>query len=141
MIDTATRNRQPIGDITTTRSDRGIVDFLRAMVLTPPHGAERFHVLFLDDQRGYRGDAAMGQGGPGQLSVRMRAIFRGALSLDARGIIVAHNHPSGYCRPSAFDIAASRRLKAVARSLDIELLDHLIFTHDAAYSMRAGGSL
>ena len=64
-----------------------------------------------------------------------------ALRLDARGIILAHNHPSGECRPSGCDIAATHQLAAVASALDIELIDHLIFTHEAVYSMRAGGLL
>ncbi|MFN7158296.1 MAG: JAB domain-containing protein [Erythrobacter cryptus] len=29
----------------------------------------------------------------------------------------------------------------IARALDITLVDHLIFTRDAVYSMRAGGLL
>jgi DNA repair protein RadC len=125
-----------------SRANEGaIIDFLRAMVVTHPLSAERFHVLFLDDVRGYLGDAPMGIGAAGALSVRMRELFARALSLSASGIIVAHNHPSGDCRPSEFDIRATQRLKSVAEALDIELLDHLIFTQDAVYSMRAGGNL
>ena len=61
--------------------------------------------------------------------------------MGARGLIVAHNHPSGDCRPSRSDILATHRLKEVAIALDIELIDHLILTENAVYSMRAGGDL
>jgi DNA repair protein RadC len=64
-----------------------------------------------------------------------------ALRHNATGIILAHSHPSGYCRPSGCDIATTRRLAQVAQALDIALVDHLIFTADAVYSMRAGGLL
>lgn len=114
------------------------IDFMRAMVLAPPSQAERMHVLFVDQQGTYLGDAAMGRGSRGRLSVRMREVFCRALSLDASGILVAHNHPSGQCRPSHCDVVATRRLEEIATALDIELLDHLIFTQDAVYSMRAG---
>lgn len=97
--------------------------------------------MFLDEQRAYLDDAPMGSGCAGSMSVRMREIFGHALAVGASGILVAHNHPSGQCRPSQFDIDATRRLKTVAQALDIELLDHLIFTQDAVYSMRAGGNL
>lgn len=75
------------------------------------------------------------------LSVRMRENFGEALRLDARELILAHNHPSGQCRPSSCDMTATRRLAEVARALDIVLIDHLILTDEAVYSMRAGGLL
>lgn len=120
---------------------RAIVDFLRAMVLARPGHIERFHAIFLDERRTILGDAPLGQGGTGSLTVRMREIFGRALALHASAIVIAHNHPSGSCRPSEYDQLATRRLRHVAEALDIELLDHLIFTYDAVYSMRAGGNL
>ena len=122
-------------------SQRELIDLLRTMVLLPPCNTERFHAVFLDGQRSYLGGAPLGNGRTGSLSVRMRGLFENALAMDARGIIVAHNHPSGLCRPSAFDVEATRKLKLVSEALDVELLDHLIFTQTAVYSMRAGGDL
>lgn len=118
-----------------------LVAYLRSVVLYPQDDRERCHVLFVDERRSCLGDAAIGRGGRGALRLRMRDIFGEALRLDARGIILAHNHPSGACRPSGCDIAATRQLAGVANALDIELIDHLIFTHEAVYSMRAGGLL
>ncbi len=118
-----------------------LVAFLRSVVLDPRDDRERCHALFVDGRRSCLGDAGIGQGGRGALCLRMREVFGEALRLDARGIILAHNHPSGECRPSGCDIAATQQLAAVARALDIELIDHLIFTHEAVYSMRAGGLL
>ncbi|WP_299194298.1 JAB domain-containing protein [uncultured Erythrobacter sp.] len=123
------------------QQQRAIVDFLRAMVVAKPDEGERFHAVFLDGEQTILGDAPLGQARAGSLSLRMREIFQLALSMDAEGMIVAHNHPSGQCRPSAFDITATRRLKDIARALDIELLDHLIITTSSVYSMRAGGDL
>lgn len=130
--------RQPAEN---TGRERSMIDFLRRCVLAQPDGTERFHAVFLDDRRSLLGDAPMGQGCAGSLSVRMRELFGAALDFRARAIIVAHNHPSGMCRPSRFDSEATSRLKHVAEALDIELLDHLIFTREAVYSMRAGGML
>lgn len=121
--------------------ERSMIDFLRRRVLSQPHDTERFHAVFLDERRSLLGDAPMGQGCKGSLSVRMRELFGAALDLRASAIIVAHNHPSGMCRPSEFDSEATARLKHVAEALDIELLDHLIFTRESVYSMRAGGML
>ena len=118
-----------------------LVAYLRSVVLYPDDRRERCHALFVDERRSCLGDAAIGRGGRGALCLRMREIFGEALRLDARGIILAHNHPSGACRPSGCDVAATQQLVAVANALDIELIDHLIFTQEAVYSMRAGGLL
>jgi DNA repair protein RadC len=114
---------------------------LRTLVIAPEAPRERCHALFVDAQRCYIGDASVGLGSFSALSLRMREIFGEALRRDAHGIILAHNHPSGQCRPSRCDIAATRRLAEMARALDIELIDHLIFTDTSVYSMRAGGVL
>jgi DNA repair protein RadC len=118
-----------------------LVTFLGKVVLAAGGRHERGHVIFVDGCRSCLGDAGIGMGSLGSLSLRMREVFGEALRLGARGMILAHNHPSGDCRPSGSDIAATRRLAEIARALDIELIDHLIFTTDAVYSMRAGGLL
>lgn len=120
---------------------RGLVGFLRAHFVQAMEGEERFHTVYLDETQGFLGDAPIGEGSAGSLSVRIRDVIGHAITLDARKIIVAHNHPSGECRPSQIDIDATARLKSVASAMDIELLDHLIFTEEAVYSMRAGGKL
>lgn len=118
-----------------------MIDYLRSVVLAPPTQYERGHAIFLDSQSAWLGDAPCGIGSMTTLAIRMRALLGEALRHDAAGIILAHSHPSGHCRPSGCDIATTRRLVEIARALDIVLIDHLIFTADAVYSMRAGGLL
>lgn len=118
-----------------------MLTYLRAIVLAPPLQYERGHAIFLDAQGGWLGDAPCGTGRRSTLAFRMRELLADALRHDAAGIILAHSHPSGHCRPSDRDITTTRRLVDVARALDIALVDHLIFTSDAVYSMRAGGLL
>lgn len=118
-----------------------MIAYLRSVVLAPPARYERGHAIFLDRHSAWLGDAPCGIGTMTTLAIRMRALLGEALRYDAAGIILAHSHPSGHCRPSGCDIATTRRLVEVARALDIALIDHLIFTADAVYSMRAGGLL
>lgn len=120
---------------------RAMIDYLKAMVICNTLSIERIHVVFFDRDRSFLGDAPLGQGVEGSLTLRMREVFGKALAMDAHGFIIAHNHPSGNCRPSQHDIDATARLNSIVRSLDIELFDHLIFTQQAVYSMRAGGQL
>ena len=118
-----------------------MVEYLRSVVLQAPEHGERFHAIFVDAHGRYLSDAAMGRGGIASLKLRMRDLFGQALAAGANAIIIAHNHPSGDCRPSENDVEATLRLAAVGEALDIEVLDHLIFTHSTVYSMRAGGIL
>lgn len=107
------------------------------------HGLERehFHAIYLDAQRMFLGDRFVRGGGIAMVQLRAREILAEALLLEARGLIIAHNHPSGLCRPSAGDLRATRKLSEIARALDIELLDHIVITHDCAFSIRAGGEI
>jgi DNA repair protein RadC len=135
---------RPVRAIAASPSDRrtqAMIVYLRRVVLQEPVTHERSHAIFVDRDHVWLGDAAVGTGSAGSLILRMRGLLGEALRLDAAGIILAHNHPSGQCRPSTCDISATRRLCDIASALDITLIDHLIFTEDAVYSMRAGGLL
>ena len=135
LIKERSRARRRLNNETAT------IGFLRKMVIAGGNDMERFHAMFFDARGTYLGDDALGQGRAGGLTVRQRELFEGALAFGASGIVIAHNHPSGVCRPSSQDIEATRRLSTVAQALDIQLLDHLIFTAHSVYSMRAGGNL
>jgi len=131
------------GERTISQDQRSaaMIAYLRSLVLAPPAQYERGHAIFLDRHGGWLADVPCGIGTLTTLAIRMRALLGEALRHDAAGIVLAHSHPSGACRPSGCDIATTRRLVEVARALDIQLIDHLIFTNDAVYSMRAGGLL
>lgn len=60
------------------------------------------------------------------VAVHPRDIFREAIRWNARGIMLAHNHPTGDPTPSDEDRALTRRLFELAQIVDIEVLDHLV---------------
>ena len=70
--------------------------------------------------------------------VSPRSLFTGALGLDAHSLLLAHNHPSGDCRPSAADQTVTDMVRAHAAIFGIEVVDHLIFTEDQCFSMQRG---
>lgn len=77
-----------------------------------------------------------------------REVFREAIRHGATGVICAHNHPSGDPAPSAADVQMTRQLREAAKTVDIELLDHVILGRAAAdprgvgfYSFRQAGLL
>src|SRR5690606_23950617 len=75
---------------------------LRAALQAPLAAApaERFHAIFLDGESRYLRDETIASGGVRQIQFKARTLFGRALELDARQLLLAHNHPSGDCRPS-----------------------------------------
>ncbi len=70
-----------------------------------------------------------------------KVILMIALQSGAVGIIVSHNHPSGNSVPSQSDLLITKKLKAACEVVDIKLIDHIIITYDAFYSMADEGNL
>jgi DNA repair protein RadC len=71
--------------------------------------------------------------------VRVGELFRDAVRLDASGVILVHNHPSGDPTPSPDDLHLTAEAVAAGRLLDIDVLDHLVVGHDAWISLRDRG--
>jgi DNA repair protein RadC len=72
----------------------------------------------------------------------VRAILQDAARLGTSGVVLAHNHPSGDPAPSTADCRATRTLAQAGESLDLTILDHLIFAGPSACSsMRRMGLL
>ena len=79
------------------------------------------------------------QGNVSASLVRVGELFRDAVRLNASGLILVHNHPSGDPTPSPDDLHLTAEALAAGRLLDIELLDHLVIGHDAYVSLRDRG--
>src|SRR5690606_14468132 len=94
---------------------------------------ERLRVLFLDSGQCLLADEVLQNGSLAQLTVYPRTIFRRALELNAAGLILVHNHPSGDHNPSAEDIEATQRLDMIGRSLNIAIVDHIVVTSTSCH--------
>ncbi|WP_162177366.1 MULTISPECIES: JAB domain-containing protein [Novosphingobium] len=107
-------------------SDSRLTDYLTASMGSLPE--ETLRVLFLDASHRLIADEQMQRGTIGQLILHPRVIFRRALELNAAAILLAHNHPSGDPVPSANDVRATDRLVEMGRSLDIDIVEHIVVT-------------
>lgn len=79
------------------------------------------------------------QGNVSSSLVRIAELFRDAVRLNAAGLILVHNHPSGDPTPSPDDLRLTAETLAAGRLLDIQLLDHLIVAGDGFVSLRDRG--
>ena len=64
-----------------------------------------------------------------------REIAESALFFHASFVILAHNHPSGSCRPSTSDVNFTRSIFNALELFEIKLLDHLIITRNSYTSL------
>ena len=71
--------------------------------------------------------------------VRVGELFRDAVRVNAAGLILVHNHPSGDPTPSPDDLHLTAEAIAAGRLLDIDVLDHLVVGHDTFVSLRDRG--
>lgn len=100
---------------------------------------EELRVVLLNTKNAVLRVATVYQGNVSSSLVRVGELYRDAVRLNASGIILVHNHPSGDPTPSPDDLHLTAEALAAGRLLDIELLDHLVIGHDAFVSLRERG--
>src|SRR3546814_4220436 len=69
-----------------------------------------------------------------------RFILRRSMELESEAVILVHNHPSGDPTPSSADLRVTERLAAMARSLDITVVDHIVVTATSHRNILPGSS-
>lgn len=100
---------------------------------------EELWVLNLDTRNRVKHLVKLYQGSVNSSQVRVAEVFRAAITDNAPAILLAHNHPSGDPSPSPDDISVTRAILQAGKLLDIELLDHLVITHDRFVSLKERG--
>lgn len=102
---------------------------------------EQFRILFLDSHDMLLADEVQARGTVNHAPVYPREVVRRALELDAKALVLVHNHPSGDPTPSREDIAMTRQIRLAASALEIGLLDHIIVGNGRTTSFREAGLL
>ena len=96
---------------------------------------EGVFVLPLDDQRRVLAPPTLVSLGDHQTAaVHVGEVFASALKLNAKAVIVAHNHPSGNAAASVQDRLLTAELKRLGALLGVEVLDHLILAGEKWHS-------
>lgn len=95
---------------------------------------EEMRTLLLNTKNQVLARPRIYQGSVHTTVVRISELFRDAVRLNAVGIILAHNHPSGDPTPSPEDAAITREIIKAGNLLDIEVLDHLVIGAHGRFS-------
>jgi DNA repair protein RadC len=121
----------------TIRSPRDIAD--RLLLQMGRLEREELRVVLLNTKNVVLRISTVYQGNVSSSLVRVGELFRDAVRLNATGVILVHNHPSGDPTPSPDDLHLTAEALAAGRLLDIDVLDHLVVGHDAYVSLRDRG--
>lgn len=87
---------------------------------------EQFWVIYLKRNNQVIKDEFISKGGITGTVIDIKLILKAAINLDASGIVLCHNHPSGEMRPSSADIQMTTKIKEAAKFMDINIIDHII---------------
>ena len=83
-------------------------------------------LISLDNKRKVLNTTRVFEGNVNSAQFNVRLAVQQALRDNATQIVLAHNHPNGFCFPSDADVATTAYLTEVLEPLDIQLIDHLI---------------
>jgi len=129
------------GDREIADSPAAVAQLVRKRIGDSPQ--EHLIVICVDSRSRVIGCSEVSRGTLSASLVHPRETFRIAICLNAAGLIVAHNHPSGDCSPSPDDRDTTRRLVRAGEILGIPVADHVILGDaDAAkpyFSFRESG--
>lgn len=78
-------------------------------------------------------------GGMTSTVVDPKIVFQKALANNSCALILGHNHPSGSIKPSEQDIRLTKNIQDFGKMIDLPLLDHLILTDNAYFSLADEG--
>ena len=100
---------------------------------------EQLGAVFLDSRRRIVCEREIYVGTVAHAVVSTRDIVRQGLEVNAVGVVIFHNHPSGDPAPSGEDILFTRRASDALRLVDLELVDHLVIGASRYESLKQKG--
>ncbi|MEG0645235.1 JAB domain-containing protein [Cetobacterium sp.] len=124
-------------DLATVKGKTELLNYLRSDIGFK--NLEEFKVIYLSSSNRLIGEETLFRGTIDRSVVYPRLIVERALKYPTKGIIFAHNHPSGDLKPSRKDIELTHELKDLLDVLDIKLLDHIILGEGDHFSFYENG--
>ena len=116
-----------------------LLDYLYTRFATTTR--EELVVLFVDAKLQLLQDETLFTGTLNEVTAAPREILKRALTLNAAGLVVSHNHPSGLPKPSAADHTFTQQLVQAATAVGLQLHDHIIIGTEGHYSFKGAGEL
>ncbi len=100
---------------------------------------ERLTAMYLDSSNRVLGTREVSVGSHRYTLADPVQVFRPAVEMSARAVILVHNHPSGNATRSREDEQVTRTMVDAGKVLQLPLLDHVIVTPTDQFSFREYG--
>lgn len=123
-------------DVKPVGSPQTVVSIINSVFQLNCLTEENVVMLALDSKGQILGLFRVSQGTINSSFCNAREVFLRALLAGAYGIIVLHNHPSGFCEPSKNDYEVAKKLEQAGRIVGIELMDFIIIGDTNYYSFK-----
>lgn len=128
--------RTPDLELLTVSNPIDVYAVLRVIFDGLSEDQEHLVLLVLNFAGEITGYKLVASGGQDRAVVDIRVLFRNALLLGASKIILAHNHPTGRIEPSQEDLLVTAKIVEAGQTLEIEVLDHIIYAAEGFTSIR-----
>lgn len=115
---------------------------IQSLILTKGQpDREQFVVVLLNAKNEMIGLNIVSVGALSSAPIHPREILKPTILANSAAIILAHNHPSNDLEPSPDDIAATRKIIRAAKTIGIQIHEHLIINmeDDRYYSFADQG--
>ena len=100
---------------------------------------EKFYVIYLSSSNEVIKFEENSSGTLDRSSVYPREIYKNVIKLNAKSIILAHNHPSGNINPSKSDIDLTNEVAKGLKNFGAILIEHIIITKNSYFSFLEEG--
>lgn len=112
-------------------TENSIVEFARMLISNAY--VEHLIVVYVDPSTTYLHHELYCSNSPERVDVDIKKVVATAVRVGANAVVIAHCHPNGEIEPSEPDIRFTRNLFFALGSLDILVLDHIIFNGGNKY--------
>lgn len=100
---------------------------------------EKFIVLFLNNSNKLLGTETLFYGTIDKSAIYPREIVEKVINYRAKGVVFAHNHPSGCVKPSVADVEVTQHMTKTLNMIDVKVLDHIVISSNDYFSFLEEG--
>lgn len=100
---------------------------------------EESWVFFFNSRMEFIKGMQLSSGTMNQSPVNVAKIIHEAIKKNAVNVVLAHNHPSGICKPSRDDIAVTQYIVENLAVAGLIVFDHIVVTTHQYFSFRENG--
>lgn len=113
---------------------RDYIKYLKNLYLDSPNN-ERVYILCFDSNNKLIACRKISEGDFSATLFDVRKITSAVLEVNAKKVILSHNHPSGQTEPSRDDCLVTKNLRDLLTLLKVKFVDHVIITDMSYFSM------